>query len=552
MALEFNTIGSAFPHYPLWFSPVDPGKRVAPKKKDKCITPKEEEPSEYRWVVDVAGLAGAIGGGFFFGVPGAIVGGALLSSAAVPLRRFLAERKNPIALREELSPGAEMGVTAGASLLFGTLFVGAAGLARFVATRVGAAVATRTAVAMAERPLLLRAWYVQRGHIIFRLAAAGAMAYDLTHDKQGRWEPANFSLDTGLGFVSSIYSMNLLYSKFFGVNVFGLDATAPMSIATYQLIRAIAGAKPFDLGDFNYDEAARFRYMNEFANILQNTATYGRAYLRPDLRGAIAAERGLTASKATGTEHVSPFGWLVDNALGVLYRRMPNGFRKIIKPTVAFPVGSLMRRPPKWAGRLGPKMVRRLTVVERFRNNNDMMKPIFGPAGRVLSLAQVWGLVVPYQYYAAPSLGMKGGQWGAHRFWKFTAWPLIGNPIQSSLGGDTAVAKLVGFSVGMGMDGAITLFYNPRYQKKEWAWDLHASLARYQSAATAEERGTIANHVVEDIFNRQMTDWSLKSLVSGKGLRKFNDAYLKTFRDEVEHSTPEEKSALEQIFSSSS
>lgn len=538
------------------FSSDHDARQVGSSEPEDEYIPPKKKTSEYRWVVDALGVVGAVTGGILFGVPGLIVGGALLAGGGVPLRRYLAARENPKALEGDLSAGAEIGVTAGATLLFGMVFGGLARVAQVAATRISAAVATRVAVTAARRPLVRKAlahgwqpfksWYTGTGHVALRTVAGGVMAYDLTHDRNGNWEPANFSLDTGLGFISSIYSANLVYSQVFGANMFGLDVAAPMSIATYQLIRVMAGAQATDLGNFNYNEASRFRYMNEFANIIQSTAIYGRAYLRPDLRMAIAANRGLTASMATGAQTifprgVSPFGWLMDGTVGAVHRATPRAFRNVVKPTVAFAAG-----PPQWAERFGPRIAARLTVVSGFKNN-DMMKPDMGPAGRVLSLAQVWGLVVPYQMVAAPLLGMKGKEWGAHRLWKFTAWPLIGSPIQASFGGDTAVAKLVGFTVGMGMDGAITLFYNPRYEKREWAWDLRQSLAAYQNAKTEAEQEAISEYVLGKIYLRQMTDWDLKSFVAGRGLRTFNQDYLRTLREELDGYGPQEKKAWEEI-----
>jgi len=517
-------------------------------------TEESEKPSDYRWVVDAAGITGAIIGGALGGPVGIILGGAIASALAVPLRRYLAERANPNALDNEMSLGGEMAVTGGASLLFGIFFMGAAGLARAMGTRVARFVATRAASAASSRffagkvaqkvtQTLGRSWrsfknlYVHNGHKVLRTGAGGAAVYDLVHDKKGelQWNPQNWSLDTGWGFAAAIYSGNWVYSKVFGANIFGLDTAAPMSIGTYQLLRVMAGAKPTEFGDFNYNEAIRFRYINEFANILQSAATYGRAYWRPDLRTSIAAERGLTASKNTGVQHITPFGRFVAEPLHFLYRHLvPNVFKTVIRPTVHFPVGPLTTR-------FGSKISERLMILKGFKGN-DMMKPDFGDMGRVLSLAQVWGLVVPYQLFAAPLLGMKAGEWGAHRFWKFTAWPLIGNPIKAGLGGDTAFATGIGFIAGIIMDASITLFYNPRYAKKQWAWDLHESLAAYQKATLQEDRNKIADHVL-DMFCSQMTDWDLKSFVAGEGLNKFNPVYLKTFPGEV--SADEQKILVE-------
>ncbi len=551
--VQFKIPRAAIQDAPIAIEPPSEGApSPGPEPGDQFI---QDKPNEYRWIVDVAGVAGALIGGVFFGVPGIIIGGTLLATASVPWRRFLTERENPQILENDLSLGGEVAVTAGSSLLFGALFMGAAGLARIAGIRLGAAIATRVASAAARRPIVqttikkgwepFQEWYMGKGHALFRGAATAAVVYDVTHDKNGNPDISNLSIDTGWGFAASLYSGNLIYGKFFGTNPFGLDAAAPLSFAAYQLFRTLAGANPFDLSDMNYNEALRFRYIAEFGNILQSTATYGRAYLRPDLREAIAVRRGLTASKETGTEKVSPFGWLADNTLGVAYRHaVPRFVKTVVRPTIHYPVGPLFN-PPRWSGRWGRNVAQRLTIIKDFKRG-DMMKPEYGEAGRLVALGQTWGLVVPWWLVGAPAVGMSRGEWGPNRYWKFTAWSLVGTPIKSGLGGDTVAAQAAGFGIGMIQDAVITQFYNPRYKKRHWEEDLHTSLARFH--AEPPQRDEIAAHIFDDIFCRQMTDWSLSEFVQGNGLHRFNGDYLETFATELAQMTPEEREIMQAVY----
>lgn len=525
--------------------------------------PPKKKSSEYRWVVDVLGVAGAIGGGILFGVPGIIIGGALLATGGVPLRRWLAQRENPAVLEKDLSLGGEMAVTGGASLLFGGVFVGLAGVARIAATRLSTAVATRVAAHTARRTVVgrvlqkvaegtqpFREWYVQGGseparfggHIPLRLGTGAVAAYDLAQDG---------SLDTTAGFVAAIYSGNLVYGRFFGTNPFGLDTAAPASVASYQLFRVLAGAKATDFSDFNYNEAFLFRYIAEFGNILQSSAAYGRAYWRPGLRPQMAREMGLVANTSTGTVQTSPFGWVMDQTLGRAYRSrfFPRWVRTVVRPSIRYPVGPLVN-PHRFdvstrTGRWGQSVADRLTILRGFRNN-DIMQPIYGPTGRLVKFGHVWGLVVPWWMWGAPVVGMSSGEWGPNRYWKLTAWSLIGAPVKDGLGGDTPVAQAVGFGIGMAIDAVVTQFYNPRYQKKHWEEDLHESLAAFQNHPAQSD--AMATHIFDEIFCRQMTDWSLRHWVQGEGLYEYNDDYLGTFNDVLKTLSSEERDAMEAIY----
>ncbi|MBI5299121.1 MAG: hypothetical protein HY877_02335 [Deltaproteobacteria bacterium] len=515
----------------------------------KIQNPVEKKP-EYRWIVDVAGVVGAVVGFVFGGPVGAVVGGTIGAALAVPLRRFLAgtDPNDP----NELGLAGETAITAGSSLLFGAIFMGMGAVVRVFASRASAFFASRASSTLASRPLLrkgveilgkawtpFKEWYVKKGHVPIRAAAAVPVVYDLTHNKNGKLDLTDMSIDTPLGFATALYAGNGVYSKLFGSNVFGLDTAAPLSMASYQLFRLMAGAKASDFSDFNYNQALRFRYVAEIGNNIQSMMLYGKAYWDIDFRMEKAVQKGLTANTNTGTK-TKPLLAPAFDALAVAYRYLvPRPLKRIIRPTIDYPVGPLA------GSGLNPAMADRLTILTGF-NGNDMMRPQFETGGRLVSLGQTWGVVVPWQFLSAPLLGMTPAQWGQNRFWKMTTWSYIGNPIKAGLGGDTSLAQWGGFATGMTIDAGVTVFYNPRADKKHWAWDLHESLAAFRQHP--EQQDAIADHVMNEIFNRQMTDWDLKSFVSLKGLHRFNSKYLRTFDEEVAALSAEERESLEKIY----
>lgn len=515
----------------------------------KIQNPVKKKP-EYRWVVDVAGVVGAVVGFVLGGPIGAVVGGTIGAALAVPLRRFLAgtDPNDP----NELGLAAETAITAGSSLLFGAIFMGMGAVVRIFASRAGAFFASRASSVLVSKPLLRKGaevfgkvWtpvkegYVKKGHVPLRAVAIVPVAYDLTHNKNGKLDLTDMSIDTPLGFAAALYAGNGVYSKLFGSNVFGLDTAAPLSMASYQLFRIMAGAKVLDFSDFNYNQALRFRYVAEIGNNIQSMMLYGKAYWDIAFRMEKAVQKGLTANSNTGTK-TKPLLAPVFDALAVAYRYLvPRPLKVIIRPTIDYPVGPLA------GSGLNPAMADRLTILSGF-NGNDMMRPQFGTGGRLVSLAQTWGVVVPWQFLSSPLLGMTPAQWGQNRFWKMTTWSYIGNPIKAGLGGDTSLAQWGGFATGMTIDAAVTVFYNPRADKKHWAWDLHESLAAFEQHP--EQQPAIADHVMDEIFNRQMTDWDLKSFVSGNGLHRFNPDYLRMFDEEVTTLSVEERKNLEKVY----
>lgn len=502
----------------------------------------EETPSEYHWVVVTAAVAGTVIGTVATGgLLGAVLGGTLLATGAVPLRHYLAGLEDPQFDGKNPSLVSEMIWTGGTQLFFGAAFgaIGAGAslvqaggkglLARVAGTVAGKNLAARPAVqAIKAGSEKFEDWYLRREMQVVLRSAAGAYAtYDFVTDKEGRFDPKHPSIDTFSGFVAALYAGNGLYSASFGANLYGLDAAVPMSLASYKLFRWLAGEGLTDFEGYNYNELLLWRYVAEGGDVVKNVATYGRAYLRPDLRAEIAAARGMTASQATGTRHVAPAAWVIDNTLGWLYRKSPNilWYKNIIRPQVAYEPG-----PPQWLASRYPGLAERLTVIREFKNN-DMMKPVYGLSGRVTSIGYTWATNVPYWIFFAPAVGMSPGEWGPNRLLKFTLFPMFGKPVQDAFGGDTPVAKYGGFAVGLVIDYGVSQFYNARYKKKHWEKDLDQSLAAYQAALTPEEKNRIAKHILNDIFCRQMTDLSWKNLRLGKGYREFNLDYLSTFEE---------------------
>ncbi|GEM_PF-6780581 len=574
----FSACGT--PHVPFTFHPAAQNV-LTPRDHQAIDQAFDPHPvhhgGNYTWIGHVSGTLGALCGGVLGGRPGLLMGTSIGTMLAVPLRRLVLGMVDPCALGEQIfTMGEEMAIAGGTAILLGGLvMVGMTAAEKFNAwmAPITKRLRDRFKSKQSDPASFLgrvsgawghfKRWYktgervttsgdVKQlrvlgraigGHTALRVVAGALAMVDVVHaGGELQINPADWSLDHWWGYGEAMYSANLLYSGLFGVNARGLDVAAPLSFVSYQLLRKIAGADFFSFEGLQWMQALYWRYLLEFGNWLQAVATYGRAYLRPDLREEIANSRGLTATTETGTVHVAPFNWLIDHTLGAVYRHLlPKFVKKIIRPTVSFPAGPLVKT--KRAEGFWARVAQRLTVVEKY-TDNDMMKPKHGPAGRVLTLLQTWLIIVPWQMLAAPLLGMKAVAWGANRTWKFLLWSVIGTPVKAGLGGDTAAAQLGGYGVGLVMDFVISMYYNARAGERHWAPDLHESLTKYESSTDPAERREIAAHVIDKIVGRQMTDWSATPL----GGHEFNPDYLRTFVDEVGKMDPAERGAMEGVF----
>ncbi|MBI2981089.1 MAG: hypothetical protein HYY44_02105, partial [Deltaproteobacteria bacterium] len=122
----------------------------------------------------------------------------------------------------------------------------------------------------------------------------------------------------------------------------------------------------------------------------------------------------------------------------------------------------------------------------------------------------------------------------------------VGWPIRMMKGGEGPAAELYAGIIGMAVDAAGTLFWNPRYAQKHWEGDLLDSLDELRRAGTAEKEPRIAQHIFREIFVRQMTDWwNPWQIDRGDQFHIYNEKYLKTFEETVRNLSEERLAALQ-------
>ncbi|MBI2981707.1 MAG: hypothetical protein HYY44_05385 [Deltaproteobacteria bacterium] len=344
--------------------------------------------------------------------------------------------------------------------------------------------------------------------------------------KGGREKEASlkkWSIDHWWGFWGGVFTANLPFAWFFGLSRFGRDLSIPFSFGTYYLFRTLAGTRWKDQRTVDYNEAFRYHFASAFGDWISLSVIHGRRFLRPDLGPEIAATMGMTY-KAQFSR--SPFGHFIDATWGRLYRRFsPQWLKAVIRPLACF------NHP---------------SIVKGFRDQN-LLKPVFGIGGSALRL--LW--LAPYYLYQigiAHSIGMDQGNWGPHRLWKVGIYNFVGWPIRMMQGGEGPAAEFYAWIIGMAVDAAGTLFWNPRYEQKHWEGDLLDSLDELQKAGTQPEEQKIAHHIFREIFVRQMTDWwNPWQIDRGDQFYIYNEDYLKTFDKSVSKLSEERKNTLRRV-----
>ncbi|MBI2082204.1 MAG: hypothetical protein HYT76_01415 [Deltaproteobacteria bacterium] len=369
-------------------------------------------------------------------------------------------------------------------------------------------------------------------HILIRLLGGIAFLRDLTltessrsslvelnHEKQESLQKG--SLDHWWGFYGGLIATNLLFTRFFGLSTFGRDLAIPFSIGTYHLFRLLAGSRWGDKVEMDYNEAFRYHFVTSFGDWISHSVIHGRRFWRPDLGTKIAGSLGLNYKAQFSP---SPFGYFIDKTIGAGYRRfIPGWLKTVIRPLACF------QNP---------------TIVKGFSEGN-LIKPIFGIGGSALRL--IW--LTPYYLYQigiAHFIGMDRGNWGPHRLWKVGAYNFVGWPIRMMKGGEGPAAEFYAWIIGMAVDAAGTLFWNPRYKQKHWEEDLFDSLDQFQGTCGSPQDQKIAHHIFREIFVRQMTDWwNPWQMDRGNQFYLYNEKYLRTFEETVRNLSEERLAALQ-------
>lgn len=407
-----------------------------------------------------------------------------------------------------------------------------------------------------------------------RLAAGAAALYDLGTNKAGGFA-FDGSLDTLPGTIGAILAFNWVFGKVVGTKLSGLDTAAPLSFAAFQLLRVMAGAAPTDMSHINFNEFFFFRFIAEFGNYLTLLPTLGRLYLRPDLRQALAqglgnqadpgvgesTDYGWIARQAKVSKWLPPFvatalapleripkaplmGLFLDSTVGALYRYVTSDKLKIALRPI-----TLWNHPTSHPNlqRLG----RLFLKGHGGKAQNDLMKPTFSQWGRFLTLAQGMAINVPYQGALAMLQGMTPSTWVMNRLSKMALWAYFGQPTKVRMGGDTPKAMMAGFAIGLCMDYGVTLFFNPRYEKREWAPEFHDALA--DVAADPQNSQILSQasaRILDGIIVDHLTAWDLTDAAnhawnSGEWrIRYYDDKFVATLATEVEKLSPEERKAL--------
>lgn len=410
---------------------------------------------------------------------------------------------------------------------------------------------------------------------IARLVGAGFAVYDLMHDKKGDYVGWDGQFNSLAGVVGAELVWNKVFSRLIGMRAGALDVTIPFTFLTKHVMAVLAGA--YGVNVENYNSYFWFHTLSTGSTFWINSLSYGAKSLRPDLHQALhpalfgtgSAEipalgsvSGRIGTMVTG--FYGRIGRLTGPGLNWVWQGMPRWGRwPLGHLSVAWrsknPIGYFVNGIGGLFRRVGlhsiasygtERRILGLRVVSGFRGGHPL-QGIWDWGGKILYTIYSALIIIPFNAGGAALVESTWKSFGLQRFFKYTLWAFMGQPVQNALNNTTRRAQVYGRALGLvAFDFPISLYSNPHLTKRLWSTRLRDYLDCVTNAKSDREENLYAQKVLY-LFERQMQEWTLwttPNLLKGDLPGEYRVAAIESFVAEIDRMTDKQMEALQRVY----